>query len=539
MARSAADGAPTGLRAVATGRWGGGAAPAACALVAACVSLPGLRVPFLSDDWANLAGALAGARGGTPLGDYRPIFLLSLALDLRLGGLSAPFFHLTQTALAAVAAALVPIVVGRVTGDRGLGLGSGLLFAIHPYHVETAAWISARTDLLMAVFFLSGLLAYDRWRERLLGLPILALALYEAALLSKESALSLPLVVAGVGCVRGRGLPSRREWARGVAPFVALTAAHLGLRTWALGGPGRTLLGGSSASLVHDALGLAVAAVAPFDTETIVRWPWWCGGAAALLLGILAALGRRASRAGRAPGGARAVALGAAVFFALLAAPDVVGFQRRYLFLPLAASSVLLCALVRGAGRRTAAIASALLAASWLWAGAERWSAWREAGRAGETLIGDLSRLADRPEVREIVVANAPFRVRGASVGGRFESALAILGRRAVPVRALAWFEDPAWDAAALDGAPDAAIRRDGEDVVVRLRVDERPYSRLVAPTVAPGSAPGPEGVVATPDGTLRFLAGGALLATIPLRRDAGRAIAVWDSGRLLIVASP
>ena len=77
-------------------------------------------------------------------------------------------------------------------------LAGAAIFAVHPVHVESVAWISGRTDLSCGLFFLAAFLAYRRspstrrWRARALSLLFFGLALF-----SKEMAATLPLLVFG------------------------------------------------------------------------------------------------------------------------------------------------------------------------------------------------------------------------------------------------------------------------------------------------------------------------------------------------------
>src|SRR6058998_960053 len=183
-------------------------------LLATLTSLPGLWLPFLSDDWAQVEAVEGGPVARTPFGDFRPLYMATLWLDRVIGGLSPSFFHLTNLLWIAATAALVVILARRYTGDGPLALATGLIFALHPFHVENAAWIGARSDPVFAVPFLLAAVFYDRWRVRASGLPLLSLMSFEAALLAKETAVALPLFILLIGLIDPNRRPSRREWLR-------------------------------------------------------------------------------------------------------------------------------------------------------------------------------------------------------------------------------------------------------------------------------------------------------------------------------------
>jgi len=500
-----------------------------CFAVAAALSLPGLAFPFLSDDWALLDTVTGGPTLRTPFGDFRPLLMASLWLDLSVWGLSPGCFHLTNVGLTAIAAALVVLLVHRYTTDRILATSAGLLFALHPYHVETAAWIGSRADPLFAVFFLLSLLAYERWRWLQRGVPIAALALFEAALLSKESAVSLPLVLAGALLADPARRGRKQEWLRGVLPFLLVGLTHFILRFIVLGGAGRTLLGGSVAVKAKVALGFVTAAVLPLDPEILGSSPMVFGAAAGLVALVLITMAIR--RPGRVPG----LALAAGVQFAALLAPDVVGFQKRYFFLPAAASAVVLACLLRSIPARVVGIWLGIsLVAGWSASGVVQWRQWHQAADASEHLITELARTSALPEVREILVANMPLRIAGGSVGGDMRAALALSGHRAVPVRAACWISYPAADSDALDGPPSQSIVPPPPFAEVRLRVTEAPFAHLAGPRPPPGG-----GEISIGGGTLAFDAESTLRVRLHPAPEAGRAAVAWTGGRLIRLFKP
>ncbi|HEU4400754.1 MAG TPA: hypothetical protein VFT43_01485, partial [Candidatus Polarisedimenticolia bacterium] len=498
--------------------------------LAAAAALPGLRFPFLSDDWAQVeAAGSVWPPWHTPFADFRPLYMASLWLDRQIAGLSPAFFHLTNVMLIALAAFLVVVVVRRYTGDARIATGAGLLFALHPYHVENAAWIAARSDPLYAVPLLLAALAYDRWRDRRRGLPLAALALFESALLAKEMAIVLPVALILIGALDRKRRPDVGEWTRGLAPLLLLAVLHFALlRPWALGGPGRTLLGGFGSAWIAHGLGYAAAAILPADVEILTAHPVPWGAGALFVLGLLLVMARLRSGAIPRP------ALAAMPLFAVLLIPALVGFQERYLFLPSAASALALAALLRAARGRVAAGLSLVLASFLIAASVMQWSDWRQAALASDRLVEDLVRAGRRPGVREIVVANMPFRVRGGSVAGDFQAALALSDGRPLPVRAAAYISYASAGSDALDGTPGTALRSPPPFAEVWVRVPHAPFSHYVGP-LPPGGGPGQEAtqVLESATGTLVFDGRGGVRIRIPPSGDGGRAAYAWVGGRL------
>src|SRR5262249_31011613 len=229
----------------------------------------------------------------------------------------------------------------RLTRDPVLAGAAGVLFALHPYHVENAAWIAVRGDPLYGIFVLLALLAYERWRGRaggIRGIPLAALVLFAAALLAKETAIVLVPLLGTLAVVDPSRRPARSEVLRGWLPFVLLGAAHLFvLRPLVLAGPGRSLTPGSPIGWIKHAWGFAVAAIIPVDGEILAFRPLLYGGAAFVIVAVLALLAWLHG-GGRLP----RFALASAVVFLVLLLPSIVGFQERYLYLPAAASCLML-----------------------------------------------------------------------------------------------------------------------------------------------------------------------------------------------------
>lgn len=210
----------------------------AAALVAALAfasTLPNL--PVLDDGWAvldnplvrtldvaRILGAPYGYAGGATLqGPWRPVATLTWALQYALHGRAPAGYHLVNVLCHALAAALVALLARRVLraaapsgaldgpapGEAAGALGAGLLFALHPAHVEAVAPIVARTDLLAALGGLGALLLALGGRGPLRLAAAFAALL--AGMLSKETAAAVPLLYALVALLvpGAAGLPAR------------------------------------------------------------------------------------------------------------------------------------------------------------------------------------------------------------------------------------------------------------------------------------------------------------------------------------------
>jgi len=150
--------------------------------------------------------------------NWHPLTWVSHALDYAVWGLNPLGHHLTNNILHAVNTFVVVILVAKLLETWRPSLQenplmhhsqeesyiviaavTGLLFGLHPLHVESVAWVSERKDLLCAMFFLLSILAYTKYATTGGGLRnkhyILVIFLFALALLSKPMAVSLPAVL--------------------------------------------------------------------------------------------------------------------------------------------------------------------------------------------------------------------------------------------------------------------------------------------------------------------------------------------------------
>ena len=123
---------------------------------------------------------------------WRPLTTITLALGRSLSGTDPLGYHILSLGLHVIASVVVWRLAARLLGSPLLGLGVALLFAMHPTHVESVAWVSAINDPLYGLFALLALDAFLEWRDKgSQGSPWLAGIWLLPALLSKEQALTL------------------------------------------------------------------------------------------------------------------------------------------------------------------------------------------------------------------------------------------------------------------------------------------------------------------------------------------------------------
>jgi len=129
--------------------------------------------------------------------NWHPLTMLSYMLDHQLYGLNPGGYHLTNIQLHTVAVILLFLVLENMTGAIWRSAFVAALFAIHPLHVESVAWVSERKDVLSGVFFMLTLGAYVRYARapRSLGRYLLVMFLFALGLMSKPMLVTLPFVL--------------------------------------------------------------------------------------------------------------------------------------------------------------------------------------------------------------------------------------------------------------------------------------------------------------------------------------------------------
>ncbi len=130
-------------------------------------------------------------------GNWHPLTWLSLQLDAQLfGGQNAGAFHRTNVLLHAANTLLLFLVLGWMTGKRGRSAVVAGLFALHPLHVESVAWVTERKDVLSTFFWFATLAAYLFYLQRPSVLRYLLLVLGLAlGLLAKPMLVTLPFAL--------------------------------------------------------------------------------------------------------------------------------------------------------------------------------------------------------------------------------------------------------------------------------------------------------------------------------------------------------
>jgi tetratricopeptide (TPR) repeat protein len=179
---------------------------------------------------------------------YRPMMHIIHMLCYYVFGLSPWGYHLVNVLLHCAVSVLVFMVARKLLAAPREATSifhssppfiAALLFAVNPLHSDTVTWVAGVQDLSCAFFFMLALYLYIRSAGQYRQLNpylFLSAASFMFAALSKESSLSLPLVLAAYD-IAFRERPLRiREGIKRYAPFLVVVLTYLALRYSALGG---------------------------------------------------------------------------------------------------------------------------------------------------------------------------------------------------------------------------------------------------------------------------------------------------------------
>jgi tetratricopeptide (TPR) repeat protein len=128
--------------------------------------------------------------------NWHPLTWISHIIDWNLYGKSPGGHHMTSVYLHAASAILLFLLLLYLTGFLGRSAIVACLFALHPAHVESVAWIAERKDVLCALFWFAALLAYAWYaRGRSWKRYACVVFFFACALMSKPMAVTLPFTL--------------------------------------------------------------------------------------------------------------------------------------------------------------------------------------------------------------------------------------------------------------------------------------------------------------------------------------------------------
>jgi len=128
--------------------------------------------------------------------NYQPVTMLSYVLDYHFAGLNPTAFHRTNLLIHLLNCMLLYGFVWLLSRSVFVSLFTALMFGIHPLHVESVAWVSARKDLVSCFFFLGALIVYVLYLKRKIHfLYFFSILFFILSLLAKAMTMILPFLL--------------------------------------------------------------------------------------------------------------------------------------------------------------------------------------------------------------------------------------------------------------------------------------------------------------------------------------------------------
>jgi len=155
--------------------------------------------------------------------NYHPLTTLIYLFEYNWFGLNPLPYHLLNVVFHCVNVLLVFKVVEQLSGKQITAFVVALLFAVHPLHVESVAWVSELKDMLYSCFLLLSLLTYFRYMKSgfLMKDYWTCLILFLLSLFSKSAAVTLPVLLIAIDIYTGRKFTSKSIIEK--VPFIILS----------------------------------------------------------------------------------------------------------------------------------------------------------------------------------------------------------------------------------------------------------------------------------------------------------------------------
>ncbi len=145
------------------------------------------------------------------MGNYHPLVIISYAWEYFFFKLNPIPYHAVNLILHLLNCVVVFFFILRLSRSIPVAFITGLLFGIHPLHVESVAWISERKDVLYTFFYIISLICYLSYLEKKSERKyyLFTLFFFLLSILSKPMAVTLPLVLFTMDYIRDRKIGYR------------------------------------------------------------------------------------------------------------------------------------------------------------------------------------------------------------------------------------------------------------------------------------------------------------------------------------------
>jgi protein O-mannosyl-transferase len=230
-------------------------------------------------EWSNLPSAFTSAFWSflgpgieNQTNYYRPVQTVTYTVAYAAGGLSPVPYHVLSLIFHILASFFVYLLGRQMWRSTPFALAAAAIFAAHPVHTEAVAWIAGVPDVSCGAFYFAAFWAFIKYRENQQPLwQWSAISLFFIALLSKEMAITLPLVLVLVQSLKTEYRLSWRQNIRSVALFGIPIFVYLAARVHALGLLATSQMKVEATPL--DWISLAMRAFAEYIQYSVVPYP--------------------------------------------------------------------------------------------------------------------------------------------------------------------------------------------------------------------------------------------------------------------------
>ncbi len=205
--------------------------------------------------------------------NYRPVTVVSYALDHAVWGAGPAGFHATNLAIHLGVVGFTFVLARRLWGDDWAAVGAAGVVALHPFNAEAVNYVTARSSVLMTLCVLAAVWAHDRATvERRRGWAVAAGAFGLLALGAKEAAVVLPGLLIAWERARGDGTEPWGATLRRSLPWWGLVVGFVAVRAGVLAAGHATAVAGAGAT---GAQGLWLAL--KIYLTSLGQWLWPVG----------------------------------------------------------------------------------------------------------------------------------------------------------------------------------------------------------------------------------------------------------------------
>jgi tetratricopeptide (TPR) repeat protein len=126
---------------------------------------------------------------------YRPVRVLSYAIDYCISGLNPLSYHISNIVYHIINCFLVYLITLSLLSNRATAFFAAILFAVHPVHTDSVTYIAGRRDILFTLFYLIGLYTFIKYRKTQRHYFLFfSMAAYLLSIGSKEMGVTLPAI---------------------------------------------------------------------------------------------------------------------------------------------------------------------------------------------------------------------------------------------------------------------------------------------------------------------------------------------------------